>query len=122
MQVFINIPCLDCDKSYYGQTGRSINQRISEHKRSIRYGQENSSVFQHVKDTGHRINWDLSKIIFKSKCMYKRKIIESAVIQDNINFNLSVGQWGPDIVDKLLLRPHLDRIKINLSRPPEQNR
>ena len=39
------IPCKDCDKAYYGQTGRSLQNRITEHKRSVRYGQNNSAIF-----------------------------------------------------------------------------
>ena len=53
-----NIPCKACDRSYYGQTGRSINQRILEHKRAVRYGHDNSAIFQHIASTGHQMNWD----------------------------------------------------------------
>ena len=115
-----NIPCRDCDKSYYGQTGRSINQRILEHKRAVRYGQENSGIFQHVANTGHRINWDKSELIFRNSCGFKRKIIEAAVIKQTDNLNISEGQWKGDRVDDVLLRSTLGKIKIsNPLRPPE---
>ena len=115
-----NIPCKDCDRSYYGQTGRSINQRILEHKRAVRHGHENSGIFQHVAHTGHRINWDNSELIFKSSCGFKRKIIEAAVIKQTNNLNISEGQWKGDKVDDILLRSILGKINIsNPLRPPE---
>ena len=86
------IPCKDCDKSYYGQTGRSLSQRITEHKRSVRYGQETSAIFQHIMNEEHRIEWEQSELIYKSSCVYKRKIIEAAAIKQMNNFNISEGQ------------------------------
>ena len=115
-----NIPCKDCDRSYYGQTGRSIKQRILEHKRAVRYGQESSAIFQHIRNTGHQINWDNSEVIFKNSCSYKRKIIEASVIKQTNNLNISEGQWITDRIDNILLKPVMRRLKIpNPSRPPE---
>ena len=115
-----NIPCKDCDRSYYGQTGRSINQRILEHKRAVRYGHDNSAIFQHIASTGHQMNWDNSELIFKNACGFKRKIVEAAVIKQTDNINLSEGQWKPDLVDHTLLIPTLEKIRINNPlRPPE---
>ena len=115
-----NIPCNDCEKSYYGQTGRSINHRILEHKRAVRYGHENNGIFLHLKNTGHRINWENSELIFKSSCGYKRKIIEAAVIKRTDNINISDGQWKSDKIDDILLKHTLGKVKIpNNPRPPE---
>ena len=36
--VVYKVNCLSCDFVYYGQTGRAIKTRISEHKRAVRIG------------------------------------------------------------------------------------
>ena len=46
-----------------GQTGKSLEARIKQHKYSIRSGQENNALFQHVGGFNHRINFDLSSVI-----------------------------------------------------------
>lgn len=92
------IPCKDCNDVYIGQTGRNLATRIVEHKRSVRYGQDNSAIFQHVQNQGHVIDWNNSSIIYKSNCNFGRKIVESSFINSTPNFNLSVGQWTPDLI------------------------
>ena len=32
------IPCKECRKVYIGQTGRSLKQRVKEHKRALSFG------------------------------------------------------------------------------------
>ncbi|XP_076063409.1 uncharacterized protein LOC143038274 [Oratosquilla oratoria] len=39
---------------------------MNEHKRSIKYGQESSAVFQHMNEFNHRMDWDKSNLIYKS--------------------------------------------------------
>ena len=44
------IPCNDCDKSYIGFTNKGLPQRIKEHQRSVRYGQQSSAIFNHISN------------------------------------------------------------------------
>lgn len=44
------IPCPVCRSQYVGETGRTINERISEHKRDIRYRRRESPVAKHFLD------------------------------------------------------------------------
>ena len=55
------IPCSDCDCAYIGDTGHSLNIRISEHKRYIRTGSLNSAIFLHVQNHNHTFNFDDAK-------------------------------------------------------------
>ena len=94
------IPCVNCPLSYVGQTGISLEARIKQHKYSIRSGQENSALFQHVRGFNHRINFDLSSIIKCNSNFSERNIIESAIIQTHKNLlNISQGLYtlGPFI-------------------------
>ncbi|XP_076062496.1 uncharacterized protein LOC143037822 [Oratosquilla oratoria] len=43
------MPCRDCERVFWGQTGRDIKTRIKEHKNSVKYAQENrAKVFDRV--------------------------------------------------------------------------
>lgn len=79
-----------------GQTGRNLSDRLIEHKHAIRNAHDNSAVFSHVSNLGYTINWNNASIVYKSKCSFRRKIVEAAKIQSIPNFHLSRGQWSPD--------------------------
>ena len=105
------IPCTDCDKSYIGFTGKSLSQRLLQHKRSVKYGQQSSAIFNHINNNNHRINWNMSRIIYSSNCRFKSQIIESALIKQRNTMNLTKGSWDADIIDKTFLQPTIRRIK-----------
>ena len=47
------IPCKSCEKSYIGETGRTLTKRIEEHKKDIEKQKPDSGVAEHVRDTDH---------------------------------------------------------------------
>ena len=58
--VIYTIPCDQCPRCYIGQTGRSMEQRLGEHRRALRKGDVlASAVAEHVFTLGHQM--DLSK-------------------------------------------------------------
>ena len=69
----------------------------------MRRAQKNSAVFNHFSNLSHDMNWNNAEILYKSKCEYKRKIIESALIEIIPNFNLSRGQWSPDPITSMVM-------------------
>ena len=74
------IPCKDCDKSYFGETGRNLETRIEEHKRACRLGHNNSMVAKHTIDVGHRIDWNKTDILYYNNNVGKRRVLEGALI------------------------------------------
>jgi len=54
------IKCCDCQATYIGETGRSLNIRLTEHKRATRNGGINNHIADHLK-TNHRFDWDSAK-------------------------------------------------------------
>ena len=92
------IPCIDCDRFYIGQTGKSLEVRIKQHKYSVRTGQLSNALFVHMSETDHVIDWKTASIIKYNKSMVERNIIESAIIQNkfNDNLNLSTGLFTLD--------------------------
>ena len=86
------IPCLDCDSSYIGETGRTLDTRLSEHRRNCRNGEVlKSGVAQHALVDNHRINWDGSTVINREQHWYRRRVKEALYIRRFGNFNLDRG-------------------------------
>ena len=55
--IVYTIPCSNCDIQYIGETGRSLQTRGCEHKRSVRGSKvEQSALAEHVQQTGHTIS------------------------------------------------------------------
>ena len=52
--VIYSIPC-ECGRVYIGETGRTLKQRISEHKRAVKNQDKNNGIAVHVLQTGNEI-------------------------------------------------------------------
>ena len=80
--------CGQCSAQYYGETSRHLKTRIYEHRGiSARTGKaflnpSNSKIRDHALATGHDINSDCFKIIFKTNS-YNLKTSESILIHKN---------------------------------------
>ena len=79
------IPCNNCNKIYIGQSGKTLSTRIQQHKYNVRVGNMSSSLFQHMNDCNHSINWKEAKEIIYCKNIVKRNIIESCIIKKKCN-------------------------------------
>ncbi|KAJ4432137.1 hypothetical protein ANN_20753 [Periplaneta americana] len=100
------IPC-ECGEVYIGQTGRTIEDRIKEHKRNLRlYYPEKSAVAQHSIEKEHKILFDHTKVINKSSHYWDRTIKEAIEIKlEKNNFNrdggLQLSQAWTSALDQL---------------------
>ena len=74
------IPCKDCDRKYFGESGRGLPIRINEHKRAYDLHAENNALVSHSLMQDHRIDWEQAKIIFNSKNIGIRRLVEGAII------------------------------------------
>ena len=75
--VVYSIPCTDCDHVYVGETGRKLKTRMSEHTHDIDRMNESSRVAMHERDTGHDMNVEDCKILYKAKRLNQRLFLES---------------------------------------------
>ena len=71
------IPCKDCNWSYVGETSRSLQDRLKEHKRAVRNFSTSSEIANHVLDNDHRIDWDNAGILDRESCHFKRLFKEA---------------------------------------------
>ena len=62
--VVYHIPCTNCPQVYIGQTGRTLTQRLKEHRRAVTNGDlATSALAEHAHSTGHPINWTEAHVI-----------------------------------------------------------
>ena len=101
--VVYRIPC-ECGKVYIGETGRSMQDRIKEHKRYIRLARtQTSAVSEHANDTGHNPLWNEVKFIDRDPHWYTRRVKEAIHIRhhpNNINRDSEIQipeAWMPTI-------------------------
>jgi len=80
--VVYRINCLNCDASYVGQTKRTLNTRINEHRSHIRRNSTQHSVItDHKRNLGHEFDWDNVKILDYEPNCNKRLISEMIYIK-----------------------------------------
>ena len=96
------IPCNQCNKRYVGQSGKELATRIKQHKYNVRTGSMDSSLFQHMNNEDHSINWTAAKEIMYCKDFLKRNVIESCIIKKKYRelLNTSPGLYK---LDELLI-------------------
>ena len=90
------VPC-SCGFCYVGQTGRSFDVRLREHKDCVRLGRTKNAICRHVHDNDHSIKWGESKIVYRSTNLNQRLVIESSLIKLVNNFN---NCQGASLIDK----------------------
>ena len=72
------IPCRSCTKVYIGQTGRTLEHHLKEHRRALVSGDVNlSAVGQHAVDEGHDIDWSSAAVIDVHPNFHQRSALEA---------------------------------------------
>ena len=63
--VVYRIPCVACPKVYVGQTSRSLEHRLMEHKRALtsRNLTQSAVMAEHATHESHAINWKEAKVV-----------------------------------------------------------
>ena len=100
------ITCAECDAFYIGESGRQLNTRIGEHKKSVRLDGISSAVGEHQMDTGHDIKWEEVSVLAVESKDFARKVKEAIEIhsqQPKLN--------RPALYDRVLRTRHLDTQK-----------
>ncbi|XP_046391599.1 uncharacterized protein LOC124159733 [Ischnura elegans] len=99
-QGIYQIPCT-CDLVYVGETGRTIETRLTEHRRHFRLGQpEKSAVAEHSISSDHAICWEKTKVLCRKEKFWERLAREAIEIRLNTTMNRDTGytliaSWKP---------------------------
>ena len=79
--VIYKIRC-ECVDFYIGETGRTLDTRLKEHKAACRIGAfERSAVAEHVWQLGHAIDWENVDIMDTAEDLRARKVKEALYIR-----------------------------------------
>jgi len=97
--VVYKINCSVCDASYVGQTKRTLNTRVNEHKNHIRRNSTQFSVItDHRQKSKHEFDWDNVKILDLESNYNKRLISEMIHIKkqkDGLNAQTDTALLDP---------------------------
>jgi hypothetical protein len=75
------VPC-GCGKVYIGETGRTIETRLKEHKRHLRLGQpEKSAIAEHWTECKNSVQFVDTKMLCRSNGFWDRLVKESIEIR-----------------------------------------
>ena len=85
--IVYKIPCNSCPSSYYGESGRGLKKRLTEHKNDVRAHRTSNSIVVHVDKHGHLPDWNNAMVLDKGSTKKMRKILEAAYININNNIN-----------------------------------
>ena len=112
------IPCKVCEEKYFGESGRGLEIRLTEHKRAYDSHQLNNALVKHSWDKDHHIDWEKAQILYKSRNVGDRRLVEGACI--NMGFSM-VGNKAftqeDSFIDNLLCQTFLNNFTFR-DRPP----
>ena len=54
--VVYEVPCMDCDTSYIGETKRDLKKRIMEHRYAVRRRDDKNEIADHANSHNHRVD------------------------------------------------------------------
>ena len=75
------IGCMECREVYIGETSRTAEQRVKEHKAHVTHGRTEQSAFaSHVAEKQHQVYWK-PRIIEKERNTTKQKVKEALTIR-----------------------------------------
>ena len=136
--------------SYIGETGRNLETRKNKHGRDSRNWHVNSAIANHCwNEDNHRMDFDNSKMVYKSNNVKIRRLIEGALIDsiptidgnksfskvDPINLKAIVKEArltgiikqkidndNPSLPEPIILQNSLPNPPGNNHRPPDEER
>ena len=114
------IPCKNCERSYIGETN-DLERRTKQHIDSVRRGDVNSALFQHMQNENHSVNINETNIIANIVNTEKRKIVEAILIQSSKTYNIQQSNFHLDNLTSVLLKSHskyIRRLLTKINNPP----
>lgn len=90
--VVYKVEC-SCGSTYIGETGRTLEIRLKEHKRAVEKGDNKNGIAVHAnKFPSHIIQWNTCTVLEQEQNWYKRRVKEALMIQkEKRTMNLDNG-------------------------------
>ena len=113
--VMYQVPCAECESVYMGETGRTLEKRISEHKGAVKRHDVKNGIVVHAWTKQHKVDWQAATFKHLETNHLRRKTIEALHIHlQRETSNLDCGRtlspvWHPLLWTPLPLAPtHLN--------------
>ena len=71
----------DWDHVYFGETGRTLNKRLKEHRSAVKENDWKNGIAVHAWDTGHQVKWESATVKEVETNLANRGIWEALHIQ-----------------------------------------
>lgn len=82
------INCKDCEAVYIGQTGRSLEKRLKEHRNSIINNIKNTGISTHCIDNNHFIDSANIQLLHNERKGKRLDLLEQYEIKKSLKINL----------------------------------
>ena len=85
---------------YIGETGRTMQKRVTEHKTAVRKYDKNNGIAVHAWRADHRIDWEAARVRARAPQYWKRRVVEALQIhKQSSRMNLDISSiWKPLLV------------------------
>ena len=99
--VVYQVPCAECESVYIGETGRTLEKRISEHKGAVKRHDVKNGIAVHAWTKQHKVDWQAATVKHVETNHSRRKTIEALHIHlQQETSNLDCGRtlspvWHP---------------------------
>ena len=101
------VPCVECNHVYIGETGRTLRKGLTKHKAAVRKCDNKNGIAVHAWNSGHQVEWESAKVKEVVPNLAHRRITEALHIYQTPNTtNLDCGLTLDSIWFPLLTWPH----------------
>ena len=56
------VPCAECNCAYIGETGRTLEKRLSEHRGVVKRNDTKNGIAVHAWKSQHKVDWDAATV------------------------------------------------------------
>ena len=90
--VIYKIPRKDCPCVYIGETGRTLEKRLSEHKAAVKKNYDPKNSVIHAWANQHQVNWEAASVKQEERIYWRRRVLGALHIhQQHWTLNLDCG-------------------------------
>ena len=90
--VIYEVPCKDCECVYIGETSRTLEKRLSEHKNAVKKQDTKNGIEVHSWTNQHQVDWEAAKTREMEGNYWRRRVLEALYIhQQQHTSNLDCG-------------------------------
>ena len=104
--VMYQAPCAECDCAHIGETERSLEKRLSEHRGAVKRNDTKNGIAVYAWKTQHKVDWDAATVKQVETNYVRRRTIKAIHIKRReVTSNLDRGQYLSPVWHPLICPP-----------------